>query len=92
MRRPPLIGRHHRSLLDEDLRELIASIGEVVVYLERVGELDGRLFQLALVGVALAALEVSLLLLIGIAMTAHGETKCERNSQNRCDSSCCRNS
>ena len=36
-------------------------LGEVTVDLERIGELDGRLLELALVGIAFAAFEVPLL-------------------------------
>ncbi len=56
-------------------------VGEVVVHLEGVGELDGRFFGLAFIRVALSALEVALLLLIGIAMATYGETKCKRCGQ-----------
>ena len=75
------VGRHDRSLLDKNFGELIVGLGEVTVDLEGVGELDGRLLELALVGIAFAAFEVPLLLLVGIAMTTHGETKCKRYSQ-----------
>jgi hypothetical protein len=66
------VGGHDRSLLDENLGELIVGIGEVVVDLESVLELNHRFFKLALISVAFAAFEVSLLLLVGIAMTTRG--------------------
>ena len=68
------IGGHDRSLFQKDLGELVVSLGEVAIYLEGVGELDGRFLQFALVGVALAAFKVSLLFLVGIAMTTHRKT------------------
>jgi hypothetical protein len=67
-------------LLDEDFRELIVGLGEVTVDLKGVGELDGRLLELALVGIAFAAFKVPLLLLVGIAMTTDRQTKCKRYS------------
>ncbi len=75
------VSGHHRPLLDEDFRELVVGLGEVPVDLEGVGELDGRLFELALAGIAFAAFEVPLFFLVGIAMTTHGQTKCKRYSQ-----------
>ncbi len=75
------ISRHNRSLLQKNLRQLIVCFGKVAIHLESVGELDGRLLQFALIGVAFAAFKVALLLLVGIAMTTQAETKCERQSQ-----------
>ena len=75
------VGGHDRSLLEKDLGELIVSLSEVMVDLEGVGELDGRFLEFALVGISFAAFKVPLLLLVGIAMTTHSETKCKRYSQ-----------
>ena len=72
---------HHRPLLDKDFGELIVGLGEVMVDFEGVGELDRRLLELALVGIAFAAFEVPLLLLVGITMTTHGQTKRKRYRQ-----------
>jgi hypothetical protein len=47
-------------------------VGEVVVNLESVLELNHRFFELALIGIAFTAFEISLLFLIGIAMTTRG--------------------
>jgi len=58
------------------------SVTEVTVNLKRIRELNGCFLQLALVGVPLAALKIALLFLVGIAMAAHGKTKCERDGQN----------
>jgi hypothetical protein len=51
------------------------ALGEVVVDLERVVELDRRFFEFALVRVAFAAFKVFLFLLIGVAVAAGGETQ-----------------
>ena len=56
-------------------------LGKVMVDLQSVGELNPRLHELALVGIALTAFKVPLLQLVGIAMTTCRETKCKRNSQ-----------
>ena len=49
--------------------------GEVAVDLEGISELNRRLLELALVGIAFAAVEVPLFLLIGIAMTTYCQSK-----------------
>ena len=41
------IGGHESALFEVDLGELVVGVGEVMVDLEGVGELDGRLLQLA---------------------------------------------
>ena len=75
------IGGHHRPLLEENFGELIVSGGKVAVDFEGVGELDGRLLVLALVGITLSALEIALFLLVRVAMAARGETKRKREGQ-----------
>ena len=75
------VGGHERALLEIDLGELVVGVGEVAVDLEGVLELDGGFLELALVGVALAAVEISLLDLVRVAMAAQGETKGKRDSQ-----------
>ncbi len=80
------VGRHDRSLLEENFGELIVRVGKVAVDLESVGELNRCLLVLALIGIALAAFKVALLFFIRIAVTTKTETKCKRQSQDCRDS------
>jgi hypothetical protein len=66
------IGRHHGAGFEIRLCQLIVGGGKVLVDLEGVGELNLRLLVFALIGVALAALEILLFLDTGIAMSTKG--------------------
>ena len=76
------VALHHRALLQVDLGQLIVGVAEVMVDLQRVRELDRCLLQLALIFIALSAVQIAVLQLVRIAFAAHIEAQCHGQTQN----------